>query len=75
MMSVKIKGIISALAGLFGSITAIYYGYVNFTLIAGLTIFLFTLMVQYSSIKIKITTTLAGILGLAYFVFSHHGGT
>lgn len=74
-MTAKIKAIVAAFAGLFGSITAAYYGYANLTVIVGLVTFLFTLMIQYSSIKVKIAATLAGILGLAIFAFSHHGGT
>ena len=64
MKTVSIKSIVAALAGLSGAITASYYGYVNYTLIAGLSTFLFTLGIQYSSIKIKIVTSLLALLAI-----------
>ena len=74
-MAAKVKAIVSAFAGLFGSITAIYYGYASLTLVAGLATFLLTLMIQYSSVKIKLAMSLAGIAAVVALVFSHHGGT
>ena len=74
-MSATIKALVSAFAGLFGAIAAIFYGYANLTLMAGLGTFLFTLMVQYSSVKLKIAASIAGILALVATAasYSHHG--
>ena len=74
-MTDKIKALVSAFAGLFGAIAAIFYGYANLTLIAGLVTFLFTLMVQYSSVKIKVAASIAGILALIATAapYYHHG--
>jgi len=68
------KAKVSAIAGLFGSIAAIFYGYANYTVIAGLATFVFVLMVQYSSFKFKIVASLITILGLISLALSHNTG-
>lgn len=64
MKVVAIKSIVAAITGLAGALTSSYYGYVNFAAIAGFGSFLLVLAIQYSSIKIKIATSLAAIIGL-----------
>lgn len=62
-----IKPLVAAITGLAGALTSAHYGYVNFAAITGFGSFLLVLAIQYSSIKIKIVTSLAAILGLAAF--------
>lgn len=65
-----IKPIVAAITGLGGALTSAYYGYVNFAAIAGFGSFLLVLAIQYSSIKVKIATSLATVIGLLAF-FNH----
>jgi len=58
------KAKISAIAGLLGAVAAVVYGFVNFVLLAGIGMFLFTMLIQYSSIKIKILVPFAALLTL-----------
>ena len=58
------KAKVSAIAGIFGAIAATVYGFMNFVLLAGMGMFLFTMLIQYSSIKIKILVPFAALLTL-----------
>jgi hypothetical protein len=70
MKVVAIKSIVAAFTGLAGAITSAYYGYVNMSVIAGFGSFLLVLAIQYSSIKIKVATSLAALLGIFSFFYT-----
>lgn len=53
MNAVATKSTVAAITGLFGSLGAVFYGYGNLVPIAGIGLFLFTLLVQYGALKIK----------------------
>ena len=67
-----IKSIVAAITGLAGALTSTYYGYVNFAAIAGFGSFLLVLAIQYSSVKIKITASIAALAGILAFFTNVH---
>jgi len=66
------KAKVSAITGAFGSLTAFVAGYTNFVMIAGMAAFLFTMMIQYGLIKVKILVPAATALGLiSWYLYSY----
>lgn len=68
MKVATIKPIVAAITGLGGALTSAHYGYVNFAAFAGFGSFLLVLAIQYSSIKVKIATSLTAAIGLLAFL-------
>ena len=64
----KISGVVAA----FASIMALIDNYPNYVLLAGLGTFLFTLMIQYGSIKFKIVGS-SLLTGFIMWLFSLGG--
>ena len=58
------KAKISGITGAFGAIAAVVAGYASWFLFFGIGTFVFTLMIQYGTIKIKIALTMAGLIGM-----------
>lgn len=70
MKVVSIKASVSGVAGIMGSISAAAFGYWQLLVPVGFGLFFFTLLIQYSSIKIKIATSAGILFSMLYLFFN-----
>ena len=75
MTVAKDKAIISGIVGALGAVAAVISGYASLFILTGFGTFFVTMLIQYGSVKFKIATSLASLLGLSSFYFFGGGGT
>ena len=67
------KSAIAAGTGFFASVTALFYGYANLTMLAFLGTFLLALSIQYGALKIKVMIPFVAGFGFLYFFLNNLG--
>lgn len=73
MNTAFVKSVVAGGTGIFASITAFFYGYANVMLLTFLGVFILTLAIQYSILKIKIIIPLLASLGFMYYFLNSFG--